>query len=112
MNNNQSNLQVIFAVIGTAYLSLFAIGALLYIRQFESVFESFEADIPFHTSLILMSYKLWGVFAAISGYITWQTTKKRNRSGMLVIAGLVFLSIILVPVTIWAMYGPVGANAG
>jgi type II secretory pathway component PulF len=62
----KNNFQIIAATISTLYFSVFAYGVFIIIQQFESVFDSFATELPIQTSLLMGSYRYWGILGALS----------------------------------------------
>jgi len=53
MNQVKSNFQIIAATVSTLYFGLFAYGSFLFIQKFESIFDSFETELPIQTSILI-----------------------------------------------------------
>ncbi len=106
MNQVKSKSQIIVASISTLYLTLFSFGAYWFIHQFEEVFEAFGTELPLHTGVLIGSYKYWGISAVISAFVLFIVNQSENRKAMVILALLVVLSLLLVPFTIWSLYGP------
>lgn len=107
MNQVRSNYQIIAATLSTLYLGLFAYGAFFIIHQFENVFKSFNAELPLQTTLLVGSYRYWGVLGLISAIILVKVSKRKSSKAMKVLAWLIVLSAMLVPLAIWGLYSPV-----
>ena len=112
MNQVKSNFQIIAASISTLYFSLFSYGAFIIINEFEKIFKSFEADLPLQTSLLIGTYRYWGIFALISTFILLNVSKCKSNKAMTLLTLLIVLSVLLVPLTIWGLYSPVLAGSG
>lgn len=105
MNPVRSKFQVIAASIATLYFALFSIGAYWIISQFEEIFDSFGMEMPIQTSVIMGSYRYWGVLAVISAFILFRVSQSRSNKAMDILVWLVVLSLLLIPFIIWGLYG-------
>ncbi len=103
----KSNFQIIAATISTLYFSVFAYGAFILIQQFEIVFDSFESELPIQTSLLIGSYRYWGILGLISAFILFRVSKRKSSNEMKVLTWLIVLSLLLIPFAIWGIYSPV-----
>jgi type II secretory pathway component PulF len=112
MNQVKSNFQIIAASVSTLYFGFFAYGAFVVIREFEAIFESFETELPIQTSLLIGSYRYWGVLGLISVFILFKVSKCKSSKSMKLLVWLVVLSILLVPLTFWGIYSPVLEGSG
>lgn len=112
MNQIKSNFQIIAASLSTLYFGLFAYGAFVVIREFETIFASFETELPIQTSLLIGSYRYWGVLGLISAFILFKVSKCKSSKSMKVLVWLVVLSLLLVPLSIWGVYSPVLEGSG
>jgi type II secretory pathway component PulF len=112
MNQVKSSFQVITATISTLYFGLFAYGAFILIQQFESIFDSFEAELPIQTSILIGTYRFWGILGLISAFILYEVSKGRSRKSMKLLIWLLVLSLLLVPFAIWGIYSPVLEGSG
>lgn len=112
MNQVKSNFQIIAATVSTVYFSLFAYGTFLFIQQFESIFDSFEAELPIQTSILISSYRYWGILGLISAFVLYKVSKGKSSRSMKLLIWLFVLSLLLVPFAIWGVYSPVleGSN--
>ena len=106
MNQVTSKVQIIAASISTLYFSLFSIGSYWFIHQFEEVFEAFGTSLPIQTSVIIGSYRYWGISALVSAFVLFKVSQSENHKAMVILAWLVALSLVIVPFTIWGLYGP------
>ena len=106
-NDFQSNFQILVAIISTLYFSVFAYGAFIIIQQFESVFDSFESELPIQTSLLIGSYRYWGILGLISAFILFKVSKCKSSKSMNVLIWLAVLSLLLIAFSIWGIYSPV-----
>ena len=75
MNQVKSNFQVVVASIATVYFGLFACAAFLFIRQFEEIFDSFETVLPIQTTILMGTYRYWGVLGLASAFILYKISK-------------------------------------
>ncbi|WP_236552229.1 hypothetical protein, partial [Alteromonas sp. KUL106] len=107
MNQVKSNFQVIAATISTLYFGLFAYGAFLVIQEFENVFNSLEAELPIQTSILINSYRYWGVLGLISAFILYKVSKAQSSKSMKLLTLLFVLSVLLVVFAVWGIYSPV-----
>jgi len=107
LNQVKSSFQVIAARIATLYFGLFAYGAFVFIKQFESVFDSFEAELPIQTSILIGTYRYWGILGLISAFILYKVSKVQSRESMKLLTWLFLLSLLLVPFAIWGVFSPV-----
>ncbi|KKO47513.1 hypothetical protein VT06_16685 [Arsukibacterium sp. MJ3] len=112
MNQVKSNFQVITATISTLYFGLFAYGAFILIQQFESIFDSFEAELPIQTSILIGTYRYWGILGLISAFILYKVSKGKSSKSMKLLIWLFVLSLLLVPFAIWGIYSPVLEGSG
>jgi len=112
MNQVKSNFQIVTATLSTLYFSLFTYGSFVFIKQFESVFDSFETELPIQTLILIGSYRYWGVLGLISAFILFKVSKCKSSKSMKVLIWLVVLSILLVPFAIWGVYSPVLESGG
>jgi hypothetical protein len=103
----KSNFQILVATISTLYFSVFAYGAFIIIQQFESVFDSFESELPIQTSLLIGSYRYWGILGLISAFILFKVSKCKSSKSMNVLIWLAVLSLLLIAFSIWGIYSPV-----
>jgi hypothetical protein len=80
------------------------------VGEYATLFKGLEIEtFPIHTSFILSLAKFWWLFSLIifvGGYFIY--LKKEKVAYILYATPLVFL-VILVPLTIWAMYSPIFA---
>ena len=106
MNQIKSKSQIILASISTLYFALFSVGAYWLIHQFEEIFEAFGTELPIQTGILIGSYKYWGISAVVSAFILVKVNRSENHKAMIILALLVVLSLLLVPFTIWGLYGP------
>ena len=107
MSKFNSQLQITLASISTLYFALFSFGAYWLIHKFENIFESFDKEIPIQTAILLGSYKYWGISAVVSAFILFKVCQSENNKAMVILAWLAVLSLLLVPFTIWSLYGPI-----
>jgi len=107
MNQVKDNFQIIAATVSTLYFSLFAYGAFFFIKEFESIFNSFAADLPIQTVILISTYRYWGILGLISALVLYKVNKGQSSGLMKVLAGLFVLSLLLVPFAIWGVYSPV-----
>ena len=112
MDRVKSNLQIIAATISTIYFSLFAYVAFLVIQDFEKTFDSFEIELPIQTSILIASYRYWGILGLISAFIIYKVSKGKSSKSMKLLIWLFVLSLLLVPIAIWGVYSPVLENSG
>ena len=112
MNQVNSKFQIIAATVSTLYFSLFAYGAFLFIQQFESIFDSFEAELPIQTSMLINSYRYWGVLGLISAFVLYKVSKGKNSRSMTLLIWLFVLSLLLIPFAIWGVYSPALEGSG
>ncbi|GHE91819.1 hypothetical protein [Thalassotalea profundi] len=106
MNHTKINFQVVITVVATLYFALFACGAFLIIQQFESIFVSFNAELPRQTSLLIGTYRYWGVLGVISTIILCRVSKSSSSKSMKLLLYLFLLSLILVLFAVWGIYSP------
>jgi hypothetical protein len=107
INQIKSNFQIIAATVSTLYLGLFAYGAVLFIQQFESIFDSFEAELPIQTFILMGSYRYWGILSLISTFVLYKVSKGKSSRAMKLLIWLFVMSLLLVPFAIWGVYSPV-----
>ena len=112
MNQVKSNFQIVAATVSTLYFSLFAYGAFLFIKEFEGIFDSFETELPIQTSILIGSYRYWGILGLISAFILYKVSKGKNGKSMKLLVWLFVLSLLLVPFAIWGLYSPVLEGSG
>lgn len=112
MNQVKSNFQIIAATVSTFYFGLFAYGSFLVIQQFESIFDSFEAELPIQTSILIGTYRYWGILGLISAYILYKVSKGKSSKSMKLLIWIFVLSLLLVPFAIWGVYSPVLESSG
>jgi hypothetical protein len=112
MDQVKSNFQIIAATVSTLYFGLFAYGAFLVIQDFEKIFDSFEIELPIQTSILIASYRYWGILGLISAFILYKVSKGRSSKSMKLLIWLFVLSLLLVPFAIWGVYSPVLENSG
>ncbi|NQY37632.1 MAG: hypothetical protein HRT38_17795 [Alteromonadaceae bacterium] len=112
MNQVKSRFQIIVASVSTLYFALFAYGAFIFIYQFERIFESFEVELPIQTSLLIGSYRYWGVLSLISAFILFKVSRCNSNKSIKILGWLIVLSLLLVPLTIWGVYSPVLEASG
>jgi hypothetical protein len=110
MNQVKSNFQVIAATIATLYFGLFAYGAFVFIKQFESIFASFEAELPIQTSILIGTYRYWGILGLISAFLLYKVSKVQSSASMKLLIWLFVLSLLLVPFAIWGVFSPVSVG--
>lgn len=103
----KNNFQIIAATISTLYFSVFAYGVFIIIQQFESVFDSFATELPIQTSLLMGSYRYWGILGVISAFIVFKVSQRKSSQSMKVLIWLIVLSLLLIPFAIWGIYSPV-----
>jgi type II secretory pathway component PulF len=107
MDQVKSNFQIIAATVSTIYFSLFAYGAFLFIQQFESIFDSFGANLPMQTAILIGSYRYWGLLGLVSAFILFKVSKVKSSRSMKLLIWLFVLSLLLVPFAIWGVYSPI-----
>lgn len=112
MNQVKRNYQVVAATISTIYFSLFAYGAFIFIQQFEQIFNSFDAELPIQTTILIGSYRYWGILAVISGIVVYKVSKNKNSQLMKLLAWLIAFSCLLALFAIWGVYSPVLESDG
>ena len=112
MNQVKSNYQVIAATISTVYFGLFAYVSFLFIQQFETIFDSFGSELPIQTSILIGSYRYWGILGIISAFILYNVSKGKSGNSMKLLIWLLILSLLLVPFAIWGVYSPVLEGSG
>ncbi len=112
MNQIKSDFQILAATVSTLYLGLFAYGSFIFIREFETVFDSFKSELPIQTSLLIGTYRYWGILGLISTFILFKVTKCKSSKSMSVLIWLSVLSILLVVFAIWGVYSPVLDSSG
>jgi type II secretory pathway component PulF len=112
MNQVKSNFQIVAATVSTLYFGVFAYGAFLFIQQFESIFDSFETELPIQTSILISSYRYWGVLGLISAFVLYKVCKGKSSRSMKLLIWLFVLSLLLVPFAIWGVYSPVLESSG
>ena len=112
MNQIKSDFQILAATVSTLYFSLFAYGAFIFIKEFESVFDSFESELPIQTSLLIGTYRYWGILGLVSAFILFKVSKSKSSKSMTVLVWLSVLSILLVVFAIWGLYSPVMESSG
>jgi hypothetical protein len=112
MDQVKSNFQIIAATVSTLYFGLFAYGAFLVIQDFEKIFDSFEIELPIQTSILIASYRYWGILGLISAFILYKVSKGKCSESMKLLICLFVLSLLLVPFAIWGVYSPVLENSG
>ncbi len=112
MNQVKSNFQVIVATIATLYFGVFAYGSFVFIRQFETIFDSFEAVLPIQTSILIGTYRYWGILGLISAFILYKVSKVQSGKSMKLLICLFAFSLLLVPFAIWGVYSPIFQNTG
>jgi len=112
MDHIKSNFQILAATVSTFYFGLFAYGAFIFISEFEKVFDSFESELPIQTSLLIGTYRYWGILGLISAFILFKVSKCKSSKSMTVLIWLSILSILLVVFAVWGVYSPVLANSG
>lgn len=110
MSQVKRNFQVIAATISTLYFGLFAYGAFLVIQEFENVFNSLEADLPIQTSILVISYRYWGILGLISAFVLYKVSKGQSSKSMTLLTWLFLLSLLLVVFAVWGIYSPVLAG--
>ncbi len=106
MDQVKSNFQIIAATISTTYFALFAYIAFIVIQQFETVFDSFENELPIQTSILIGSYRYWGLLSLISAFVLFKVNKGKSSKAMKALVWLVVLSLLLIPFAIWGIYSP------
>jgi hypothetical protein len=112
MNQIKSNFHILAATASTLYFGLFAYGAFILIKEFENVFDSFESELPFQTSLLIGTYRYWGILGLISAFILFKVSKCKSSKSMSLLIWLGVLSILLVVFAIWGIYSPVLEGSG
>jgi hypothetical protein len=112
MNHLKSNFQIIAATVSTLYFGLFAYGAFLFIQQFERIFDSFEVELPIQTSILIGSYRYWGILSFISAFVLYKVSKGKSSRSMKLLIWLFILSLLLVPFAIWGVYSPILEGSG
>ena len=101
------NFQIIAATVSTLYFGLFAYGAFLVIQDFERILDSFEAELPIQTSILIGSYRYWGILGVISAFILYKVSKGKSSKSMKLLVCFFVLSLLLVPFAIWGVYSHV-----
>jgi hypothetical protein len=112
MEQVKSHFQIIAATVSTLYFGLFAYGAFLVIQNFEKIFDSFEIELPIQTSILIASYRYWGILSLFSAFILYKVSKGKSSKSMKLLIWLFVLSLLLVPFAIWGVYSPVLENSG
>lgn len=112
MNPIKSNFQILAATVSTLYFGLFAYGSFICIKEFEHVFDSFESELPIQTSLLIGTYRYWGILGLISAFVLLKVSKSKSSKSMSVLIWLSVLSILLVVFAIWGVYSPVLDSSG
>jgi hypothetical protein len=112
MNQVKSDFQIFAATVSTLYFSFFAYGAFIFIKEFESAFDSFESALPIQTSLLIGTYRYWGILGLISAFILFKVSKSKSSKSMTILIWLSVLSILLVVFAIWGLYSPVIESSG
>lgn len=77
------------------------------VPEMTALFADMNVVIPRHTQLVLDTYLYWSVFliaAAIGFTLVWW---RQTRHGWYLLTIGTLSVIIFLPVTVWAMYGPV-----
>lgn len=112
MNQINNHFQVIVAAIATLYFGLFAYGAFILVEQFEHVFDSFEAELPIQTSILIGTYRYWGILGFISAFILYKVSKVQSRKLMKLLGWLFLLSLLFVAFALWGVFSPVLQGSG
>ena len=103
----------ILAILTAAIILVYGVGAYFILPDFEELFISFGADLPFITKAVLVSYPYWlvALLIPIGIYIRYLTKRElsekvKNRI-LFVFVSMLLFSIVLLPVVIAAMYLPI-----
>lgn len=77
------------------------------ISSFQDLFATGEMTVPSQTRLVLDTYKYWLLFPllAIAGCVMIFWTQ--DRRGWYLLAIAVLSVLVILPLTVWAMYAPV-----
>jgi len=112
LNKINSNLKIAVTMVSTLYFVLFAYGAYLTIQPFEKIFVSFKAELPLQTSLLIDTYRYWGILSFISAYVLYKVCKGEGGNFNKLLTFLFILTILLVPFAIWGIWSPVLDGSG
>ena len=100
-------LQRTFAALSFLLVASFYAFLYFLIPSFKELFREMGAPIPRHTQLVLDSYPYWFaflIFAAVGFVLIWW---RQQPQGWYLLLGAVLSVAIFLPLTVWAMYGPV-----
>ena len=76
------------------------------------MFKAFGADLPTHTVILMGSYRYWGISAVVSAIILFKVYASENDKAMIILAWLAVLSLLLIPFTVWSVYGAIFELSG
>lgn len=90
-----------------SFLFLFcALAGILAIPTFEELYRSFDADIPVLTKVVLSTYKYWLGLALIPIPLVYLLEQSKKWQAT-ILYFLLALAILLIPLTIIALYLPI-----
>lgn len=97
----------------TLVLSFVVVIGLYSIPKFSNFFDSFEADVPLVTKIILSTYKMWWIFPLITLLAGIEVFRRKSLSTMhSVMAGRLFIGSIIFATILYilmhyGMYSPI-----
>ena len=95
------------AVLVTLLVVGFYVNVFFLLPEFDSIFRNAGLMIPWHTQVVLDTYKFWFLFLvmALVGFaLVWW---RQSRHGWYLLVAAVVSVLVLMPFTIWALYQPV-----
>ena len=104
----------VLALIATAHLSYFSGFAFFHFGDYKELLEGFsDKELPLVTSIILVSYKYWGILvvfpllALIQEIAGWNYLKISNKKIAITLGLLMLFAILVSALTVYAMYLPI-----
>jgi hypothetical protein len=100
--------QRVLLVLGLVPAFAVCVVAFRSVPQFQEVFTSFGAELPWQTSILVSWYRASVVIPALVfvTWLTWPSTRYRGVAALLLGASVSFLALLF---GWWAAYGPIFA---
>jgi hypothetical protein len=75
---------ILLLLLGVTPGVVVAVGAFVVVPQFQEVFTNFGAELPFVTSLLLATFRWWGIFpvVALALWLSWPNPANRGAAAV------------------------------
>ena len=91
------------AVVASFYVYVIYLG-----QEYRELFRAFDAPLPIITRIVLGTYFYWSVLFVVLGALGCALILlRRDRRGWLFLFPVLISMVVVLPISVWAMYAPI-----